>query len=257
MALDTPSPPDAAEELFSPVDSARFGLRIGRAPLAAAAALPALLEACRRERLELLFVRCPSGALPAIHALEAAGGRLMDTLLYYRRGVGPAMVLEELRPNRIRPMREDDLPGIEAIARQCFAGYRGHYHADPRLDRALCDESYVDWALHCCRNRDKIGGVLVAEDSAGRPCGFLAIRLNSPAEAEGWLSGVSPGAEGRGVYWSLLVHAMRWSQARGATRVVAPTQLDNRTTQKAYARLGLALHASYHTFHLWLPSPSA
>jgi len=159
----------------------------------------------------------------------------------------------ELRPNRIRDFRPDDLPGIACVAGRCFAGYGGHYHADPALDRAKCDESYVDWAVNSCHGRNAQSEVLVAEDATGAPGGFFVVRLNSPAESEGRLAGVDPVMEGRAVYWSLLVHAMRWSRERGASRLVVSTQLTNLATQKVYARLGFSLYASFYTFHLWLP----
>lgn len=248
---DLPSVPLPAP-FFSAVDSARFGLRIGRVQLADASALPAALATSRREQLRLLFVRCPTTQVALVHDLEAAGARLMDTLLYYSRSLAKDDLPAELRPNRIRPFRDTDLPGIESVARQSFTAYRGHYHADPALDPKKADEGYVEWALHCCHTRSATQEVLVAEDTAGQPCGFFVVRLNSPTEGEGWLAAVAPAAEGRGIYWSLMVHAMRWCRDRQAKRLIVSTQLTNSATQKNYRRLGLDLTASYYTFHLWL-----
>lgn len=247
----------AATPFFSAVDTARFGVRIGRVQLGGPAALRPAIETSRLEQLRLLFIRCPTDQLALVHALEEAGARLMDTLLYYRRRLPKDDLPAELRPNRIRVFREDDQPGVEAIARQSFAGYQGHYHADPALDRARADEGYVEWALQCCRSRSAQSEVLVAEDSQGRPCGFFVVRLNTPQEGEGWLAAVSPAAEGRGLYWSLLVHAMRWCRERQAARIIVSTQLTNLATQKTYGRLGFDLQASYYTFHLWFPATSA
>lgn len=247
----------AAEPFFSPVDSARFGLRIGRVKLTDLAALPAALSQSQHERLRLLFVRCPTGAYPLVHRLEAAGARLMDTLLYYRRRIASRDLFDELKPNLVRPFREGDWAGVERVARASFADYQGHYHADHALDSARSDEAYVEWTLHCCRQRDASLEVLVAEDSSGAPCGFFVVRLNSPQEGEGWLAAVAPEAEGRGLYWSLLVHALRWCQDRKAGRMIVSTQITNTATQKTYGRLGFDLQASYYTFHLWLPATSA
>jgi len=219
---DSPPPatPAPAPPLFSAVDTARFGVRIGRANLADRAALPAALEASRRENLRMLVARCTTDQLALVHDLEGAGAKLMDTLLYYRRKLGRDELPAELKPNRIRPFRESDQAGIEQVAKESFAGYQGHYHADPRLDRARADEGYVEWALNCCRARDAKSEVLVAEDANGAPCGFFVVRLNSPQEGEGWLAAVSPAAEGRGLYWSLCVHALRWCRERGAGRMI-------------------------------------
>jgi ribosomal protein S18 acetylase RimI-like enzyme len=245
------------QPFFSAVDSARFGMRIGRANLTEVDTLPAALETGRRERLRLLFIRCPTNQLALVHSLENSGARLMDTLLYYGRRLRDDNLPAELKPNRIRPFRDSDLIGIEAIARQSFSGYQGHYHADPALDRTRCDEGYVEWALQCCQSRGANSEVLVAEDKDGQPAGFFVVRLNNPQEGEGWLAAVAPAAEGRGLYWSLLVYAMRWCRERHAGRIVVSTQLTNTATQKNYARLGFELLASYYTFHLWLPDTPA
>ena len=247
-ATAIPTPP-----FFSAVDSTRFGVRIGRVHLTNPAALPAALATSRHENLRMLIVRCATDQLPLVHALEEAGAQLMDTLIYYRRKLGKDPLPEELKPNRIRRFRESDQAGIEQVAKESFTGYQGHYHADPRLDRARADEGYVEWALNCCRSRGPNSEVLVAEDANGAPCGFFVVRLTSPQEGEGWLAGVSPAAEGHGLYWSLCVHALRWCRERGASRMICSTQLTNSTTQKTYGRLGFDLQSSFYTFHLWLP----
>ena len=43
-----------------------------------------------------------------------------------------------------------------------FSGYLGHYHADPRLDRAKCDEVYLSWAERSCVDPSVASKVLVA-----------------------------------------------------------------------------------------------
>lgn len=248
--MNPPAPPP----LLSAVDTQRFGLRIGRAAVADAAAVPGLLARCREENLRMAIVRCPAEALPAVHALEAAGARLMDTLVYYHRNLRRGEPPAELRPNRIRPLRDDELPIIERIAGEIFRSYSGHYHADPRLDRARCDEGYVEWAARMCAARDAQHGVLVAEGAAGEIAGFATVRLNSPREGEGVLFGVTPAAEGRGIYWSFMLRAMEWCRERGAASMIVSTQITNLAVQKAWSRLGFELQRSCYTFHLWLPS---
>jgi ribosomal protein S18 acetylase RimI-like enzyme len=258
--MNAPSSPEnavPAQPFFSAVDSTRFGVRIGRVNLASAASVSAAREISRRENLRMLIVRCATDQLALVHELEANGAKLMDTLLYYRRKIGKDELPAELKPNRIRLFRESDQAGIEQVAKEGFAGYQGHYHADPLLDRARADEGYVEWALNCCRARGANSEVLVAEDANGAPCGFFVVRLNSPQEGEGWLAAVSPAAEGRGLYWSLCVYALRWCREHGAGRMICSTQLTNSATQKTYGRLGFDLQSSFYTFHLWLPETKA
>jgi hypothetical protein len=67
----------------------------------------------------------------------------MDTLVYYR-----CYLVKKSLPDRnsvlIRYCVPADVERGHQIAREAFQDYHGHYHADPRLDRAACDDVYVD-----------------------------------------------------------------------------------------------------------------
>ncbi|NOT29098.1 MAG: hypothetical protein HOP15_01480, partial [Planctomycetes bacterium] len=76
----------AASPLVSlaPLERERFGIQSARANGVTAARLVEVLEFCRTERIQFLTARCRADDLGAAQALEAAGGRLMDTLVYWR-----------------------------------------------------------------------------------------------------------------------------------------------------------------------------
>jgi ribosomal protein S18 acetylase RimI-like enzyme len=237
--------------LTSELDSKRFGVRIGRANISNVDECASILESCRLEVIRMLIVRCRTDDFYSIHHLEAANARLMDTLVYYQRNLRKGAVPEELVANIIRPMQDSDIPKIQSLVGETFRDYLGHYHADPRLDRAKCDEGYVEWAAKMCMNRDPSNEVLVAEDSSGVLAGFATLRLNKTDEGEGVLFGVHPSFEGRGIYWSFMVHAMNWCRNRGAARMIVSTQITNTAVQKVWARLGFEVVRSFYTFHLW------
>ena len=140
--------------LFSEVDSNRFGIRIGRARIASDADVAPALAGCESESIRMLIVRCQTDDFASIHALEAAGARLMDTLVYYQRNLRKGELPAELRENAIRPIQDADLPALEILVGETFKDYLGHYHADPRLDRKKSDEGYVEWATRMCLDRD-------------------------------------------------------------------------------------------------------
>jgi GNAT superfamily N-acetyltransferase len=238
--------------LLSDLDSNRFGLRIGRANVSNADECASILAACEPEAVRMLIIRCRTDDFYSIHRLEAAGARLMDTLVYYHRNLRKGALPEELRKNSIRPMQDSDVPEIQSLVGETFRGYLGHYHADPRLDRTKCDEGYVEWAAKMCMNRDPSHEVLVAENSSGVLAGFATMRLNDADEGEGVLFGVHPSFEGRGLYWSFMIHAMNWCRNRGTARMVVSTQITNTAVQKVWTRLGFELVRSFYTFHLWL-----
>jgi ribosomal protein S18 acetylase RimI-like enzyme len=241
-----PGPPVA----LSALDEARFGIRTAKAPAITATLLPEILDLCRRERVALLIARCAASDLPAAQALEAAGGFLTDTLVYYARDLaGPAGPAEG-GGMPVRPVRPGEEGTVEAVAAAAFRGYLGHYHADPRLDRAACDAVYTSWARRSCLHREVADEVLVAERD-GRIVGFATLKQHGPEEGEGILFGVAPEAQGLGVYRALMVNGMARCRAKGARRMVVSTQITNAAVQRVWTRLGFELRHAVYTFHKW------
>ena len=144
---------------------------------------------------------------------------------------------------------------MRLIAAESFRGFFGHYHADPRLDRAKCDETYVSWAVRSCVLREIADEVLVAELERNI-VGFISLRLNNPEEGEGILNFVVPRVQGRGIYRHLLVGGMEWCLSKGATCMIISTQIINVAVQKVWTRLGYELTHSYYTFHKWFENRS-
>jgi GNAT superfamily N-acetyltransferase len=234
---------------LSPLDTQRFGVRTARARVTTVEEVPEVLDFCAREGVQFLIARCRADDLRIAHQLEQAGGRLMDTLVYYRRDLRKAPVPEEKPPVLIRPARPEDEEAIRHVATEAFRGYRGHYHADPRLDPAKADEAYVDWAVRSCRG-ELADEVLVAVGEKAL-LGFVSLCFGRSGEAEGRLFGVSPEAWGKGVSRALMVEALRWCQRRGALYMSISTQLTNIAVQKVWVRVGFEPSHAYYTFHVW------
>ena len=132
---------------FSEVDSERFGVRVARANVEGRT-LSQALEFCAAERINLLIARCTTTELRAAQKMECLGFLLMDTLVYYSFDLVKRAVPDD--SGRVRKFLPEDKQQIETVAAAAFAGYYGHYHADPRLDRKKCDEGYVSWAVRSC-----------------------------------------------------------------------------------------------------------
>jgi len=240
----------AADVERSPLDEACFGVRTARASALTAERLAAVLGFCRSQRIELLIARCRTDDLAAAQAIETAGGQLMDTLIYYGRELARAPLPSDPMLASIRPVASTDADALSAIAREAFRGYHGHYHADPRLDDRACDEAYVSWTRRSCQSRAVASEILVCELD-GAVAAFATMRMNSPEEGEGMLTGVAPWAQGKGVYRGLIVKGLVWCQAQGAARMVLSTQITNLAVQKVWVRLGFEPRSSYYTFHKW------
>lgn len=200
--------------------------------------------------MRFLIARCSTSDITAIHAMEANGYQLMDTLVYLRNDFedySPATYPSELNIQALDP---GDILGVAKIAKESFTAYKGHYHADPRLDPVKATEVYSSWAERCCVDPTAANHVLVAKLD-GELVGFRAIRVNSSDEAEFILAGVAPGMRRRGIYRAFVIEGLNWCKAAGVTHVLNSTLLINTTVQKVCTKLGFYTLESYHTFHKW------
>jgi GNAT superfamily N-acetyltransferase len=235
---------------LSPLDEQRFGVRTARAGDLTLAGLPEALRFCERERVRFLIARCSTTDLPLVHELESQGFQLMDTLVYYKRQLGAIPKLPDPESFTVRPAMPEEADSVRKIAEQAFQDYQGHYHADPRLDRRLCDETYVDWAWRSCSSRELADEVLVAAGPNGL-AGFSTMRLIAPGQAEGVLACVSPEAQVPGLYLLLMIRTLEWARSKGAKSIVFATQITNLAVQKIWSRLGCEPWESFYTFHRW------
>lgn len=236
---------------LSPLDRARFGVVTGKADDVTAGDVPAVLDSCRDLGVELAIVRCATAELAAVHLLEDAGFRLMDTLLLFARDLrAPALPEPDQAASvRVRSGSADDADAVARVAALAFHGYAGHYHADPRLDPAACDALYEDWARRSLTVPGTADAVLVAEMD-GTVAGFSTISVTG-TDARGDLDAVNPDHQRRGAYRELSIARMRWSLERGCERTLVSTQVTNRAAQAGMAGLGFRPLSSSYTMHRW------
>jgi hypothetical protein len=145
---------------LSPLDSKRWKALSASASDVTQETLPAVMAFCRQHGVAFLIARCPATDLAAAQAMEREGFQLMDTLVYFSRD------LERAAPQNpgqaaIRELRSGEDTAVRQVASLSFSGYVGHYHADPRLDRRQCDETYMDWAQRSCLSKEVADAVLV------------------------------------------------------------------------------------------------
>jgi hypothetical protein len=241
-------PVEAPGIRLSQIDTDRWGVVTARADGLDVEQLGPALDFCASHDVQLLIARCRVEDLATTHAMGKAGFLLMDTLVYYERDLvkspisGPANGPIEL-------MRPGDEDVVEAIARECFRDYSGHYHADLRLDRDACTETYASWARSLC---EPAGGRFVL--MAGEPgirVGFSAFRLEPLNVGEHVLGAVLPAARGAGLHRNLTLAGMLRLQAAGAETFITSNHLGNWSAHPSWTTAGLHPFSAYHTFHRW------
>lgn len=232
------------------LETARFGIVAARVT-DARASMAEIDAAARAKGVQMMTTRVDVGDLARVHALEEAGYRLMDTLVYYERDIdGMADPTASPPGELLRPATPADADAVAEVARSAFAGYFGHYHADPRLDHAAADAAYVEWAETSVRNTGPRQPAIVAFQN-DRIVGFSTIRMNSDTETEIVLNAVSPDAQRRGLYRRLIEQVIEVGRAANCTRVIVSTQINNYAVQRVWTRLGFSHASSLYTFHKW------
>ncbi|MEV4457618.1 GNAT family N-acetyltransferase [Microbispora sp. NPDC049633] len=230
----------------SPVESARFGRSIERLTVAASSPAPleAIREAVTRSAADVVILRYPAECVGWFAGLTTLGRTavLADSLVYWRLRAG-----EGRRPQPVDGLAVDGVPEaaeVRAFVRRTFGAYGNHYLANPLLDAADAAEGYEEWAL---RSAARDGCVTLRG-----PDGVLALATTEEdgPRTEILLAGVTPAAQGRGVYAHLLAAVEDRAAARGAAEVVISTQGHNTRVQRAWARYGFEPVHTLLTVHL-------
>jgi GNAT superfamily N-acetyltransferase len=238
------------EYRLSEIDQQRFGHPTAKAVTNSKDEVTSILTQAVEDQVELLVVRVPTHALEVIQTLEAAGAFLTDTLVYYIKKKIESYVDSLSNEYSTRLATPADASTLETLAHETFRGYMGHYHADPRLEKATCDLVYSSWAGTSCADRVLADAVILIEKDC-QPVAFATVKMTGESEHEGILFGVSPRQSGKGLYLSLMKLAQQWGIERGAHRMIVSTQITNVTVQKAWCRLGFEPIRSYYTLHKW------
>lgn len=240
---------DDFDVVLSPLEEARFGCRTVRAKGVTSRNLPLILDFCLKNRSQFLIARCSINDIQAAQAMEREGFFLTDTLVYYRRNLLQPLPLPVCAA-AIRPLQAGEVADVSRVAGEAFLNYCDHYHADPHLDKAKCDEVYISWAVNASLNQDENHELLVAVKD-GSICAFSAMRLNSALETEGVLCGVAKQARRKKIYTDLIIASMHWSKGKNRSQMIISTQINNMIVQNVWISLGFELYSAYYTYHRW------
>ena len=247
MGLDT----DNERPRISDLDELRFGIRVARVSRLTTESLPTVLSTCRESGVLLLIARCSCADFDTVHSALDRGFLLVDTQLIYKLRLDAEPPIRECPGIFVRSRVPGDADQVERIAREAFRDYCGHYHNDPRLDRAASTEVYASWAKRSCVDREVADEVLMAEVDEGT-VGFVALKLKSDGIGEITLNAVHPEAQRGGVYGVLAARSLRWFHQRGVRHVVTSTHIANTGPQKVWCRMGFEPCSGAYTFHAWL-----
>ena len=222
--------------------------------------LEKIINHALEQKVQLLLCKTYTDDVITIHALEAQGFLLMDTVLdcYFDFRRSPLeCVQSSLSKNvNIRLGKKDDLSAMQYVARQAFQKHFGRYHADQRIGKGKATSFYEEWI------KSSIEGyadwICVAEID-GRIVGFSIWKKPSPLEmglvirvGHYSLAGILPDFSGRGLFTALTYEGMK--QMKDFVDIIeGPTHINNYGVQSGYARLHWRVCSdARHSLHKWL-----
>ena len=226
-------------------DSTFFARRIA---LVANVSLPVggvadVLDWCRSERIECLYVLTDADDVHTLHALETAGGRLVDLRLTF--DLKPAAA-PHAAARTVRPHRASDVAALRTIAAASHGNSR--FYADGHFPRARCNELYATWIEKSCMGwADQVFVAEVDEE----PAGSLSCHVRAGGRGEIGIVGVAGSAQGHGLGRDLVETALAWFAERGIERVTVVTQGRNIVAQRLYQTMGFRTAQVQVWHHLW------
>jgi RimJ/RimL family protein N-acetyltransferase len=240
--------PDSRVCQFLPWDSEFFGLRIGRvmSDRLTGSQIGILLDWCRQERIDCLYLLLDPAAEEILRRLEALGFRAVDTRVTLTRPCGKPASTVELRGVTIRAFAQPDLPDLREIARVSHRNTR--FWNDPNFPRSLCEALYVRWIEKSCATP---GDRVFVAELEGRPAGYIACERQESGQGRIGLFAVAETARGRGIGGGLLRSAIEWFRAEGMREISVVTQGDNEPARRAYEKQGFSVESSGLWLHYW------
>jgi len=242
----------------SPLESARFGFRVGRLTAVEGSDFGAVAVALGRlDEFDLVILRYPAHHVSWFAALDAARHLPIhaDTLQYWTKEVYDPVVVSAPESDSVsrtavitRSALQSDSDLIARMTADVFAGYPNHYAANPIIDPAWSLAGYVEWATTSVDRKTEHRRVIVAERSRS-PVGFATINIGRDG-VEVQLAGVLTNARRTGVYQALLTAVDELTLEVGSTRWKISTQVGNTATLRRWASHGMRPGKSLQTVHL-------
>lgn len=211
-----------------------------------------LMDWCRERGVRFASMRLSSRHLPAVHALEAAGFRYVESYIYNVVSLArmPA-VTEPAEP--LRHARPEDHAVMRRYAQGAFTTHR--FHADPLVDSTKAESLYGKWIDSAFADPER--QILVMEHE-GRPVAFMVYRDEDYRDTLGLRSAslnmglLDPEARGRGLgtrfYQALFAHFRR----QGFDIVESGLSMRNQVSLNWHNRTGFRVVSTHVTLHRWL-----
>jgi hypothetical protein len=236
---------------LSELDKLRFGVTTAKAKITDEDSVDELIQKAKDMSVEFLIVRVPTNSIALAQNMEKKGAIITDTLVFFQKKKIERYQVELPKGYSASSAVVADAESVEQIASESFNGYFGHYHADPRLEKADCDAVYSSWARNSCEKNGLADEVILIKKS-DEIAAFATLKKLNDTNYEGVLFGVAPNHQGKSLYLNLMQLSQNWGLDCGLRKLLTSTQITNVTVQKNWCRVGMEPLNSLYTYHLWL-----
>ena len=195
----------------------------------------------------LAVVRYPSSIETIGSLIASLDMRLTsaDSTVYWSSSKETTFAAASSRVN-IKQVGEDRLSDLVRAILSSFAGYRSHWHYNPRTNHVQMAEAYSEWVTNFINRQDIYCYIInVGNDLAG-----MAMVQSSGEIAEILLAGIVREYQSQGLYQDLISYVEHDLRQKSAKQIVISTQSQNIRVQKSWARYGLVPQMSVQTIHV-------
>lgn len=248
MAL-TESQPGTKICQFLDWDSEFFGYRIARyrGSRCLSGDVAAIRAECAADSIDCVYVLADVADTESICALQENRAYMADARVTFAADMGVEIRFDAAPRHIVRPAIDSDIPALASIA---AVGHRDtRFYADRHFATERCDRLYRVWIEKSCQGR--ADAVLVAEDGAHQPIGYVTCHGKGAASGHIGLIAVKEEARGSGAGFALLQAALDWFVSNGVASLTVATQLRNVRALRFYGRAGLTISSVELWFHLW------
>jgi ribosomal protein S18 acetylase RimI-like enzyme len=195
----------------------------------------------------LAVVRYPSSIETVGSLLASLDMKLIstDSTVYWSSSNKTTFAAASSRVD-IQQVGVDRLSDLVRTILSSFAGYRSHWHYNPRTNHVEMAEAYSEWVTNFINRQDIYCYIIsVGSDLAG-----MAMVQSSGEIAEILLAGIVREYQSQGLYQNLISYVEHDLRQKSAKQIVISTQSQNIRVQKSWARYGLVPQMSVQTIHV-------
>jgi RimJ/RimL family protein N-acetyltransferase len=217
----------------------------------------AIVQVGKEQGIQNIQTRLPLDNLPAIHALEGLGFRIIEILTTWIFDFAKSPVPAKQQPELIRDFRPNDGEALIELARTVYSAMPDRFHLDAHLSAQASDELYAEWMRNSCSGQ--MADHIAVAEMDGVAVGYSTLKyfgdydgLCNARIARLGLGAMAPQSRNGGLVTDALIHHLEWLDQRQADFCLVGTQGNNIPPQRVWLRVGFKPATVELYLHFWI-----